>query len=99
MHPGRLRGEQAEIRGLNACRLRLRGACSRALSGCLTYGESIEDALGNAREAITGYVETLIADGQSIPAETHPTIATMVVVTAGAARYPNPWQAFGFCWG
>ena len=33
-----------------------------ALPGCLTYGESIEDALANAHEAITGYVESLLAD-------------------------------------
>ena len=56
-----------------------------ALPGCLTYGESIEDALTNAREAITGYVETLLADGEPIPAETHPTIATTVVVVPDAA--------------
>lgn len=56
-----------------------------ALPGCLTYGESIEDALANAREAITGYIKTLIADGQPIPAETHPTIATTVVVTLNGA--------------
>jgi antitoxin HicB len=56
-----------------------------ALPGCLTYGESIEDALANAREAITGYVESLLADGEPIPAETHPTIATTVVVVPDAA--------------
>ena len=31
-----------------------------ALPGCLTYGESIEDALANVREAITVYVESLL---------------------------------------
>jgi antitoxin HicB len=56
-----------------------------ALPGCFTYGESIEDALMNAREAITGYVESLLADGEPIPADTHPTIATTVVVTLDAA--------------
>ena len=56
-----------------------------ALPGCLTYGESIEDALANAREAITGYVESLLADGEPIPTETHPTIATTVVVAPDAA--------------
>jgi predicted RNase H-like HicB family nuclease len=59
-----------------------------ALSGCLTYGESIEDALKNAREAITGYVECLLADGESVPAEMNPTIATSIVVTA--PRLPQP---------
>jgi antitoxin HicB len=56
-----------------------------ALPGCLTYGESLEDALANAREAITGYVESLLADGEPIPSETNPTIAAMVVVTPDAA--------------
>lgn len=56
-----------------------------ALPGCLTYGESIEDALANAREAIAGYVESLVADGKPVPAETHPTIATTLVITADAA--------------
>ena len=38
-----------------------------ALPACLTYGEPIEDALANAREAITGYVESLIAHGEPVP--------------------------------
>jgi predicted RNase H-like HicB family nuclease len=41
--------------------------------------------LANAREAITGYIESLLADGEPIPAETHPTIATTVVVVPDAA--------------
>ena len=56
-----------------------------ALPDCLTYGESIEDALANAHEAITGYVESLLADGEPIPTEKHPAIAATVVVTTDAA--------------
>ena len=56
-----------------------------ALPGCLTYGESIEDALENAREAISVYVESLLADGEPIPTETNPIIATTLVVTASEA--------------
>ncbi len=56
-----------------------------ALPGCLTYGESIEDALANAREAITLYVESLIADGEPVPIEEQPVIATTVVVSPDAA--------------
>ena len=55
------------------------------LPGCLTYGESIEDALANAHEAIAGYVESLLADGEPIPRETHPAIAATIVVTPDAA--------------
>ena len=56
-----------------------------ALRGCLTYGESIEDALANAREAISVYVESLIADGEPVPLEEYPVIATTVVVSPDAA--------------
>jgi predicted RNase H-like HicB family nuclease len=56
-----------------------------ALPGCRTYGESIDDALVNAREAVTGFVESLLADGLPIPIEEHPVIATTVVVAADAA--------------
>jgi antitoxin HicB len=50
------------------------------LPGCLTYGESIDEALANTREAITGYVESLLADGVLVPIEPHPAVATTIVV-------------------
>ena len=56
-----------------------------ALPGCRTYGESIDDALANAREAVAVYVESLIADGKPVPADERPVIATTVVVSADAA--------------
>lgn len=56
-----------------------------ALPDCLTYGESIEDALANAREAIGGYVESLIAHGDPVPLEEHPIVATTAVVSPHAA--------------
>jgi predicted RNase H-like HicB family nuclease len=59
--------------------------CVPALLGWLTYGESIEDALANAHVAITGYVESLLADGEPIPRETHPAIAATIVVTPDTA--------------
>jgi predicted RNase H-like HicB family nuclease len=40
-----------------------------ALPGCLTYGESVEDALGNAVEAIHGYVAVLVGAGEPVPIE------------------------------
>ena len=52
-----------------------------SLPGCLTYGESIEDALANAHEAIAVYIEDLLEDGQAVPTETQPIIATTIVVT------------------
>ena len=40
-----------------------------ALPGCLTQGENREDALKNAREAITAYIEELRSRGEEIPVE------------------------------
>jgi predicted RNase H-like HicB family nuclease len=51
-----------------------------ALPGCLTYGESIDDALANAIEAIQGYVAVVVADGSPMPVEVHPTIAATIAV-------------------
>lgn len=38
-----------------------------ALPGCFTHGDSVEHALSMAKEAIELYVETLEAEGASIP--------------------------------
>jgi len=46
-----------------------------ALPGCLTYGDSVEDALGNAVEAIQGYVAVLVGAGEPVPIERQATIA------------------------
>ena len=41
-----------------------------ALPGCVTQGETIEQCIERAREAIEGYIESLILDGLPIPEET-----------------------------
>jgi antitoxin HicB len=51
-----------------------------ALPGCLTYGESIDDALANAIEAIQGYVAVVVANGEPVPVESHPSIAATIAV-------------------
>lgn len=43
-----------------------------ALSGCVTEGDTYEQAIANAREAIEGFVEALAAGGQAIPIEPPP---------------------------
>ncbi|CAN5804589.1 hypothetical protein BH24CHL4_BH24CHL4_25760 [soil metagenome] len=48
------------------------------LPGCVTQGRTCDKALTNIREAIMGYIETLIENGDPIP-EDIPT-ATLVVV-------------------
>ena len=38
-----------------------------ALPGCVTYGKTVEEAIEMSRDAITGYVESLIEDGEPVP--------------------------------
>ena len=40
-----------------------------ALAGCVTQGETKEEALAMAKEAIELYLESLQADGEPIPRE------------------------------
>lgn len=42
-----------------------------ALPGCISEGDSYDEALTNIREAIALYLESLQADGIDIPDETH----------------------------
>ena len=51
-----------------------------ALPGCLTYGESIDDALAIAVEAIQGYVAVVVSEGKQVPIERQPTIAATIAV-------------------
>lgn len=43
-----------------------------ALPGCVTQGETYEEAVAMAREAIALYLEVLIEDGDTIPREPEP---------------------------
>lgn len=49
-----------------------------ALPGCLTEGKSVEEAIDMARDAIRGYLEGLVEDGEPIPEETGPAKAVAV---------------------
>lgn len=40
-----------------------------ALPGCITYGKTVEEAIEMARDAINGYIESLMDDGEAIPVE------------------------------
>ena len=40
-----------------------------ALKGCHSQGDSIDEAMANAREAIEAYLESLRAHGEPIPQE------------------------------
>ena len=49
-----------------------------SLPGCVSQGETREDALRNVRDAIQGYVEALEADSMPVPAETFDTLVVAV---------------------
>jgi len=40
------------------------------LPGCFSVGDSIEEAIDNAHEAIMLYIEDMVAEGESIPSPT-----------------------------
>jgi len=40
-----------------------------SLPGCISQGDTIDEALENIKDAIQGYVESLEADGLPVPAE------------------------------
>ena len=39
------------------------------LPGCISEGDTREEALSNVKEAIEGYIESLIDDGEPVPNE------------------------------
>ncbi|MFB3764704.1 MAG: type II toxin-antitoxin system HicB family antitoxin [Methanotrichaceae archaeon] len=50
-----------------------------ALPGCLTSGETVEEAIEMAKEAIEGYIQSLVARGLEIPMEEDRIEATVTV--------------------
>jgi antitoxin HicB len=51
-----------------------------ALPGCVTQGETLEEAIAMARDATRGYIASLLKDGEPIPAEReHPQAITVKV--------------------
>ena len=40
-----------------------------ALPGCVTQGDTLEEAIAMARDAIQAYLESLIKDGEPVPVE------------------------------
>ena len=58
------------------------------LPGCQTWGDSYEEAVRNAEEALAVYIETLIANGDPIPEaqmSASPTALGIIVRTDMAA--------------
>lgn len=52
------------------------------LPGCTSQGPTLEEALANAREAITGHIAALRQMGEPVPEETNPPQAIRLDVAA-----------------
>jgi len=50
-----------------------------SLPGCVTYGDTLEEALQMAKEAILLYLESLQTHGEEIPSEDETLEYTMIV--------------------
>lgn len=53
-----------------------------ALPGCVTQGETIEEAIAMAKDAIRLHVEALIAEGEPVPQEREHPQAIIIDVAA-----------------
>ena len=53
-----------------------------ALPGCVTQGETIEEAIVMAKDAIRLFIETLMAEGQPVPQELEHPQAIIINVAA-----------------
>jgi predicted RNase H-like HicB family nuclease len=52
-----------------------------ALPGCITQGETVDECVARAEEAITLYLDDLVASGEPIPDEIeHPQLIQVTVV-------------------
>ncbi len=53
-----------------------------SLPGCVTQGETLEEAIAMARDAIRLHIESLIEDGQPVPEEQEHLQAIVINVAA-----------------
>lgn len=53
-----------------------------ALAGCITYGETFEEAKKMAEDAILAYIESLKKHGEPIPHEDSVIVGTITVLSA-----------------
>ncbi|MBI2909678.1 MAG: type II toxin-antitoxin system HicB family antitoxin [Chloroflexi bacterium] len=52
-----------------------------SLPGCITYGETVEESMAMAKEAIEAYIESLEAHGEEIPTDEGVVESTVTVET------------------
>ena len=53
-----------------------------ALPGCITEGDTLEEAIANARKAVAGWIESAEKHGETIPEETAPPQVITIDVAA-----------------
>jgi antitoxin HicB len=53
-----------------------------ALPGCITQGNTIDEAIAMAKDAIRLHIESLLAEGQPVPQEDEPPQAITIDVAA-----------------
>lgn len=56
-----------------------------ALPGCVTQGETVDEAVTMAKDAIELYIESLIADGEAVPEEDEAPLQIMTVTVEAPA--------------
>ncbi len=54
------------------------------LSGCHSFGESVDEAKKNIAEAIELHVESMIEEGEEVPIEREPVLVTRLSVPIAA---------------
>lgn len=52
-----------------------------SLPGCITYGETIDEAISMAKEAIELYIESLVEHGEEIPSDEETFEYTLTIKT------------------
>ena len=52
-----------------------------ALPGCITEGDSLQEAQHNAKEAILAYLESLESHHEPLPKETHSPLTRTMTIT------------------
>lgn len=55
-----------------------------SLPGCHSFGETVEEAQTNILEAIEVHIESMLADGESVPVQREPVFITRLSVPMAA---------------
>lgn len=58
-----------------------------SLPGCMTQADTFEEAKEMIKDAILGYLEVLVEDGQSIPQESSERIEAQIKIPAKMTAY------------